>query len=340
MTQEEQADSRAVAKASPKAVQKFEDLDYSNEQIAIGRIMAASGMFAERGITDTRQGIAQAIMTVQAGHELGFMPMESMQGIFWVKGRLFISGDLIASSIKRHPKYDYRVTEETATKCTIQFIQIGANGNPVIIGETSYTIEQAKRMGDFSKKTTYKEHPEDMLFARAMTKGARRHCPDAFKSAVHFEEADVVREVEVNVGLPEVTEATAWARFWAIVNDLGYKKADVHAAFGVDEDAGALKLLFADTATKANTTMIHVISEMADTLEPRLNGWRNNKANAQYETGDKKNVVEVESVEVEVLPDPDPDPEGPDTPFEPETGEAPVAQPQMIPPAPAKAEHP
>ena len=117
-----------------------------------------------------------------------------------MKGRLFISGDLIASSIKRHPKYDYRVTEETATKCTIQFFQtaykLGAipgsrPTEPTLIGETSYTIEQAKRMGDFAKKSTYKEHPEDMLFARAMTKGARRHCPDAFKSHIYFEEADV-----------------------------------------------------------------------------------------------------------------------------------------------------
>ena len=328
MTQE----SQAVAKATPKAVQKFEDLDYSNEQIAIGRIMAASGMFAERGITDTRQGIAQAIMTVQAGHELGFMPMESMQGIFWVKGRLFISGDLIAASIKRHPKYDYRVTEETATKCTIQFSQVGANGNLVIIGETSYTIEQAKRMGDFAKKTTYKEHPEDMLFARAMTKGARRHCPDAFKSAVHFEEADIVREVEVNVGLPEATEGDAWGRFWAIVRDLGYKKADVHAAFGAGEEDGALKVVFEKAAKESNTTLLHVVSEMADTLEPRLNGWRNNKANAQYEAGDKKNVVDVEPVEVEVLPDTDTDV---DTPFEGDP-----AQPSMIPPAPDLVEHP
>jgi hypothetical protein len=136
---------------------------------SLGELLAASGYF-----TDAR-GAAQAAVKVMAGQELGFGPIASMTGIYIVKGRVTLSANLMAAAIKRQrPRYDYRVTEHTAESCSIEFLQDGEH-----LGESTYSMQDATAAG-LASSETWKKHPRNMLFARALSNGAKWFCPDIF----------------------------------------------------------------------------------------------------------------------------------------------------------------
>jgi hypothetical protein len=136
---------------------------------SLGELLAASGYF-----TDAR-GAAQAAVKVMAGQELGFGPIASMTGIYIVKGRVTLSANLMAAAIKRQrPRYDYRVREHTAEFCSIEFLQDGEH-----LGESTYSMQDAQAAG-LASSETWKKHPRNMLFARALSNGAKWYCPDVF----------------------------------------------------------------------------------------------------------------------------------------------------------------
>jgi hypothetical protein len=108
-----------------------------------------------------------------AGMEAGFSPFASATGVHIIEGKPAFSSNLLAQAVRRHPVYDYRVIENTATVCRIQFT---ANGQP--LGMSDFTMEMAKRAG-LATKAIWQKYPEAMLFSRALTAGMRTHCPDA-----------------------------------------------------------------------------------------------------------------------------------------------------------------
>lgn len=135
----------------------------------LGDLLAASGYFSDA------RGAAQAAVKVMAGQELGFGPIASMTGIYIVKGRVTLSANLMAAAIKRQrPRYDYRVTEHTAESCSIEFMQDGEH-----LGESTYSMGDATAAG-LASSETWKKHPRNMLFARALSNGAKWFCPDIF----------------------------------------------------------------------------------------------------------------------------------------------------------------
>jgi hypothetical protein len=109
-----------------------------------------------------------------AGQELGFGPIASMTGIYIVKGRVTLSANLMAAAIKRHPHYTFRVKEHTAQVCTIDFIEDGE-----VIGTSTFSMQDAQDAG-LAGSETYKKFPKNMLYARALSNGAKWYCPDVF----------------------------------------------------------------------------------------------------------------------------------------------------------------
>ena len=139
-----------------------------SDPITLGNVLAASGFFADS------KGGAQAAVKVMAGQELGFGPIASMTGIYIVKGRVTLSANLMAAAIKRHPHYTFRVKEHTAEVCSIDFIEDGE-----VIGTSTFTMQDAKDAG-LAGSETYKKFPKNMLYARALSNGAKWYCPDVF----------------------------------------------------------------------------------------------------------------------------------------------------------------
>ena len=165
-----------------------------SDPITLGNVLAASGFFA-----DSKEG-AQAAVKVMAGQELGFGPIASMTGIYIVKGRVTLSANLMAAAIKRHPAYTFRVKEHTAEVCTIDFLEDGE-----VIGTSSFSMDDAKAAG-LAGSETYKKFPKNMLYARALSNGAKWYCPDVFGGAIYTPD-ELGEEVDGETG--EILNPTA-----------------------------------------------------------------------------------------------------------------------------------
>lgn len=151
------------------------------EAKSIGTLFHQSGLFKDM------RSAAQAITKILAGQELGIPPMQAMNGYHIVDGQPRLSAGLIGALVKRSGRYDYRVVEANDTLCRLAWTQ---DGKPV--GESTFTRSEAETAGLIRASGGWAKYAEDMLFARALTRGARRYCPDVFHGAVYTlgEEAD------------------------------------------------------------------------------------------------------------------------------------------------------
>jgi hypothetical protein len=163
--------------------------EHEHDVFALGRVFASSGYFQ-----DARDA-AQATVKILAGRELGLPPFASMTGIHIIKGKPALGANLIAARIKASGKYNYRILEHTDQVCRIAFFEGGEQ-----VGVSEFTLADAKKAGT----QNLERYPKNMLFARALTNGARWHTPDLFVTGVYTPEemgANVDSEGEV-VSLP------------------------------------------------------------------------------------------------------------------------------------------
>lgn len=166
----------------------------------LGQIMVKSGFFK-----DLREE-AQAIVKILYGKELGFGPMASVLGVYIVEGRPSLSAQLIAAAVQRSDRYTYRVREWTPMICRIEFFgAIGQAGQGMeSLGEASFSMPEAQAAG-LAGKQVWKSYPKAMLWARAMSQGARAYCAEIFLGAIYTPEelgAEVDGEGVVIEALP------------------------------------------------------------------------------------------------------------------------------------------
>lgn len=144
----------------------------------VGDVFVKSGFFA-----DTRDA-AQAIVKVMAGQELGFAPIASMTGVYIVKGKVSLSANLIAAAVKRSGRYTFRVRKHDAQVCEIEFFELDKAGNKESVGISSFSMQEAAQ-AQLASSATWKNFPRNMLYARAMSNGAKWYCPDVFGGPVY-----------------------------------------------------------------------------------------------------------------------------------------------------------
>jgi hypothetical protein len=117
---------------------------------------------------------AQAIVKVMAGSELGLPPFASMSGIHIIQGKPVLGANVIATLVKNDPRYDYRIKQADNQACILTWYENGER-----VGEAGFTIQEANGAG-LTGKDNWKKYTSDMLFARAISRGARRFAPGIF----------------------------------------------------------------------------------------------------------------------------------------------------------------
>jgi len=159
------------------------------------KAMAQSGYFS-----DARE-IAQAMVKIMAGHEMGFGPFAAMNGVHIINGKPAVGANLMAAAVKSHPHYDYRVTQMNNDVVEISFYQ-----NGVLIGVSSFSKQDAQEAG-LMRRDNWQKYTRNMLFARAMSNGVRWFVPDVFAgNAVYTPEeldGDIVEAEIREVKTPE-----------------------------------------------------------------------------------------------------------------------------------------
>lgn len=180
--------------AAPTALTKVEQnaslqLNTLADVYSLGKVLSASGYFK-----DARDPAKAAVILI-ASKELGMSPIYGLMNMDVVDGRLTIRAHAIAALIKRSGRYDYKVHKADKTGADIEFFalehtnekgEFTAHPRRVSLGHATFGPEDAKQAG-LNGKQNFQKHPADMYYARAISKGGRRFCPDVFLGAVYAE---------------------------------------------------------------------------------------------------------------------------------------------------------
>jgi hypothetical protein len=147
-----------------------------DEVMNLGDVLHKSGYFSDV------KSQAQAVVKVLAGREIGIPAIASMKGIHIIQGQPSIGAVLMGAIIKRSNRYNYRVTKMTDEEVTIEFFERDhAARDWAPIGVSSFSKSDAQK----AQTKNMGAYPRNMLFARAMSNGARWYCPDVFAGAIY-----------------------------------------------------------------------------------------------------------------------------------------------------------
>lgn len=90
-------------------------------------------------------------------------------------GKGSLSAQLMAALLRRH-HYEFKVTEETADRVAMVFYRV-ADGRRRRLGAVEWTILEAVGAG-LTWRDQWRHYPTDMLWARCLMRGARRHASE------------------------------------------------------------------------------------------------------------------------------------------------------------------
>jgi len=205
------------------------------ETTNLARAFVQSGMFS-----DTKQ-LSQAIVKIQAGRELGLPPVYSMQNINMIRNRLTTSANTMAMLIKKSGRYNYRIKEHTDRSCTIVFYELDGE-KWIEVGESTFTLEDAKRADLVKPDSGWMKYPRAMLFSRAISQGARLYCPDAIGGIYTDEEIRSIppqleeAPIDITIGVtPDAPKSTTEA-FIKAVNGKGRPAPEIATEIATETD--------------------------------------------------------------------------------------------------------
>lgn len=156
-----------------------------DEMQRCAKMFLASGLFSTKGGPIEAQ-IAQLAVKIMAGQELGVPAYAAARGIDIINGQVAPDAGLTAALVKGSGRYRYHVAQWDAQSCLIHWYEL-VSSEWLALGSSSFTLDEAKTAG-LMRNAAWTHYPKAMLWARAMTQGARAYCPDIFIGAVYTRE--------------------------------------------------------------------------------------------------------------------------------------------------------
>jgi hypothetical protein len=130
------------------------------------------------GLYNVVGGEAKILMILLAAHDLGIKPTIALNGGIWnIQGKIEISARLMTSMIRR-AGHSISIVECNAKICTLKGKRAD-NGDEI---ESTFSIDDANRAG-LTNRDVWKKYAEDMLYARALSRLARRLYADVIGTA-------------------------------------------------------------------------------------------------------------------------------------------------------------
>jgi hypothetical protein len=143
---------------------------------AIATDLHKSGLFKHL------QNPQQAIAVVEYGRELGVPPMQALQTMAVINGKIGMESKLLMGLAKR-AGYDMEILKSTDKECEINFIDLKGKKHKVRFDwdeaeQLGVTKKWNKEKKQYELKYPYKTQPANMLLQRAISKAVRRHAPE------------------------------------------------------------------------------------------------------------------------------------------------------------------
>lgn len=155
----------------------------------------------ESGFFKSTGDLAAAVVKVQYGMELGLPPVAALRGVIVSEsGGLELTAAAMAALIQRTGRYRYRVRKHTDEVCSIEFFDGSESLGVSTFSQADAKRAEVKMVSRQGSKLPWSKFPRNMLFARALSNGARWYCPEIFFGASYSEgELDGVVRVEAEL---------------------------------------------------------------------------------------------------------------------------------------------
>lgn len=129
--------------------------------------------------------LPKMVVALQAGREIGLAPMESLNSLYFVNGKVAMYGEAVPNQIMRA---GHRIVwgKCDATQAEVTIIR-GDDGQQMT---TRFTMEEAEKRG-YTSNPIYKKFPENMLKWRALSMTAKFIAPDALRGIGIKEDMEV-----------------------------------------------------------------------------------------------------------------------------------------------------
>lgn len=145
------------------------------------------------------RSLSQAVVKAAAGEELGIGPMVAMREIHIIEGAPSLSANLLGALVKRSEHYNFIPVEQAVDRIVLEFFEDGESVGTVSFTAADAQRAKAKENGQWKKLSEtlrYQNWPEDMLFARCLTRGVRRFCPDVMAGSPAYTPEELGAEVD------------------------------------------------------------------------------------------------------------------------------------------------
>ncbi len=156
-------------------VQNGKTLTKFDAVVEIAEKLHQSGLFTHL------KNSGQAVAVVEYGRELGVPPMQSLQMMAVIKGKIAMQSQLMLALVKRQG-CDVVIKIQTAEKCIIDFQRDGVSH------EVMFTFQEAKNL-QLTYKDNWKNQPANMNFWRVVSKAIRYYAADLILAPYSIEEA-------------------------------------------------------------------------------------------------------------------------------------------------------
>ena len=162
----------------------------SKEELEVLKVLASTAQGSKFFLSLGGLDGVMAIMLY--ARELGCPPMTAISGGFHnIQGKIEMSARMMNIRI-RQSGHILKIEESTHEKCTI----FGKRKDSGEEHRVTFTIEMAQRMGLVKDGGAWIKTPDDMLFARAMSRLARRLFPDIIGTA--YAEGEIQEAIDVS----------------------------------------------------------------------------------------------------------------------------------------------
>jgi hypothetical protein len=135
---------------------------------------------------------AQIVMALQAGREVGLMPIQSINSFYLVNGNIRLWGSSVPGLLRRA---GWQIKWQVSTVVRAEVVLISPKGEETL--PEAFTIDDANTAGLTGKLgDVYKKFPRNMLRWRALGNAIRFNCPEVLMGHYMVEEVSDFEEVE------------------------------------------------------------------------------------------------------------------------------------------------
>lgn len=208
---------------------------------------------------------AGIMMIMLAAREYGIGPAQALNGgLHIIEGKVELSARIMSALIRR-AKHTLEILESTDQKCVIK----GTRSDTGESHTVTYTIDMAQRAGLIKDKGGWKRTPEDMLFARTISRLARQLFSDVI--GVGYIEGEISDCRASNAEIRPLEEMPLHERYAKLFSEL-------YSHFkGQEKDLTVFVKEFCKHYNLEEIQALEKLVENIDTTIANFNAWKNKR---------------------------------------------------------------